>query len=49
MPAAAVNTNSIKTFLAHGLITFPIKDNLVFSSGPKSLPKSPPEYPILCS
>ena len=40
--AAAVNPNGIKTLLANGLSAFPIKGNLVFSNGPKSLPKNPP-------
>ena len=35
--------------LANGLSTFPIKGNVVFSNGSKSLPKSPPNYPILSS
>ena len=35
--------------LANGLSTFPIKDNPVFRNGPKSLPKSTPDCPILCS
>ena len=29
--------------------TFPIKDNPVFSNGPKSLPKNPPDCSILCN
>ena len=36
--APAVNRNGIKTLLANGLSTFPIKDNPGFNSGPKSLP-----------
>ena len=40
--ATAVKPNGIKTLLANGLSTFPIKGNLVFSNGPKSRPKSPP-------
>ena len=40
---------SIKTLLASGLSTFFIKSNLVFSNGPKSLPKNPPDCPILCN
>ena len=44
--AAAVNPNSIKTLLANGLSTFPIKGNPVFSNGPKSLPKNLPDCPI---
>ena len=47
--AAAVNSNGIKTLLANGLSTFPIKDNPFFSNGPKSLPKNPPDCLILCS
>ena len=35
--ATAVNPNGIKVLLASGLSTFPIKDNQVFSSEPKSL------------
>ena len=46
--AAAVNPNGIKAPLANGLSAFPIKGNPVFSNGPKSLPKNPPDYPILC-
>ena len=45
--AAAVNLNGIKTFLANVFSTFFIKDNLVFSSGPKILRKNPPYCPIL--
>ena len=41
--------NAFKTLLADGLSTFFIKGNLVFSNGTKSLPKSPPYYPILCN
>ena len=39
--AAAVNPNGIKTLLANGLSTFPIKDNPIFSNGTKSLTKTP--------
>ena len=46
---AAVNPNGIKTLLANGLSTFPIKGNPVFSNGPKGLPKNPPDCPILCN
>ena len=46
--AAPVNPNGIKTLLANGLSTFPIKDNLVFNDGPKSLPKYPPDCKISC-
>ena len=38
--AAAVNSHGIKTLLANGLSTFPIKGNPVFSNSPKILPKS---------
>ena len=37
----------MKTLLASGLSTFFIKGNPVFDSDPKSLPKNPPDYPIL--
>ena len=47
--ATAVNPNGIKTLLANSLSTFPIKYNPVFSNGSKSLPKNPPDYPILCN
>ena len=45
--ADAVNPNGIKTVLANGLSTFPIKGNPVFSDDSKSLPKNPPDCPIL--
>ena len=35
--------------LANGLITFPAKGNPVLSNGPKSLPKNPPDCPVLCN
>ena len=35
--------------LANGFSTFSIKGNPVFSNGPKSLPKNPPDCPILCN
>ena len=47
--AAAVNPNGIKILLDSGLTTFPIKDNPDFSYSPKSLPKNPPDCPILCN
>ena len=47
--ADAVNPNGIKTLLASGLSTFFIKDDPVFSNGPKSLPKNPPDCTILCN
>ena len=43
--AAAVNPNSIKTLLEH----FSLKTNKCFSNGRKSLPKNPPDCPILCN
>ena len=45
--AAAVNPNAIKTFLANGLSTFPIKGSPVFNNGSGSLPKNPPDCTIL--
>ena len=47
--AAAVNPNGIKTVLTNALVTFNIKGNPVFNNGPKSLPKNPPDCPILCN
>ena len=47
--ASAVNPNGIKTLSASGLSIFFIKGNLVSSNGSKSLPKDPPDYPILCN
>ena len=35
--------------LASSLSTFIIKGNPVFSNGPISLPKNPPNFPILCN
>ena len=35
--------------LANGLSTCPIKDNPVFSNCSKSLPKTSPDYCILCN
>ena len=46
--ADAVNSNGIKTLLASGLSRFFIKGILVFSSGPKILPKNSPDFTILC-
>ena len=46
--AAAVNSNGIKTLLANGLSTFPIKDKPIFSNGPKSEPENFPNDIILC-
>ena len=45
--AAAVNPKGIKTLLANGLITFFISGNPVFSNGPRSLPRNPPDCIIL--
>ena len=45
--AVAVNPKGIKTLLANGLITFFISGNPVFSNGPKSLPRNPPDCIIL--
>ena len=45
--AAAVNPKGIKTLLANGLITFFINGNPVFSNGPRSLPRNPPDCIIL--
>ena len=45
--AAAVNPKGIKTYLANGLITFFINGNHVFSIGPRSLPRNPPNFTIL--
>ena len=45
--ADAVNPNGIKTVLGNGLSTFPIKGNPAFSDDSKSLPKNPPDCPIL--
>ena len=42
--AAAVYSNNIKTLLANGLSTFPIKGNSVFSNGPKCLPKRSADF-----
>ena len=45
--AAVVNPNGIKTLLANGFSTFFIQGKAVFSNGPRSLPKNPPNCPIL--
>ena len=47
--AAAVNPNGIKKPIANGSSIFPIKGNSVFGTGPKSLPRKPPDCPILCN
>ena len=41
--ACAVNPNGSKTLLANGFITLFVKGNPVFSYGPKSLPRNPPD------
>ena len=46
---AAVIPNGIKTLLADGLRTYPIKGNQVFSNCPEGPPKNPPDCPILCN
>ena len=43
---AAVNPNGIKTLLANGLSTFPIKGNPVLVTPLKGLPKNPSDYPF---
>ena len=45
--ATAGNPNDIKTLLANGLITSFISGNLVFSNGPRNLPRNPPDCTIL--
>ena len=47
--AAVVNTSDIKKLLANGLRTFSLKGNPVFTNGFKSLPRNPPNCPILCN
>ena len=42
-----VNPNGTKILLTNGLGTFPINSNPVFSNSPKSLPKNPPDCPVL--
>ena len=46
---AAVNPNGYKTLLANGLSTFFINGKLVFSNGPRGLPRNPPDCTILDS
>ena len=46
---AAVNPNGIKMLLDNGLITFSINCKTVFSNGPRSLPRNPPNCTILDS
>ena len=45
--AATVNPSGNKTLLANGLITFFIKGSPVFSNGPRSLQRNPPDCIIL--
>ena len=45
--AAAVNPKGITTLLANGLVTFFINGNLVFSYGPRTLPRNPPDCIVL--
>ena len=45
---AAVNANGTKTLSANGFRTFFIKGKSVFNNGHRSLPKNPPDCPILC-
>ena len=44
---AAVNPSDTKALLVNGLSTFLIKDKPVFSNGPRSVPKNPPNCTIL--
>ena len=46
--AAAVSPNGIKTLLANGLTTFPIKGKSGFDNGYKNLLEDPPDSSILC-
>ena len=46
---AAINPNGFKMLLVNGFSTHHIKDNPVFSNGPKSLPKNLPSCPVLCN
>ena len=45
--ADAVNPNGIKTLLANGLNIFFINGNSVISTGPRILPRNPPDCTIL--
>ena len=47
--SVAFDPNGIKTFLAKSLSKFFIKDKSAVSNGPKSLPKNPPDCPVLCN
>ena len=43
----SVNPNGTKILLTNGLGTFHINGNPAFSNSPKSLPKNPPDCPVL--
>ena len=45
--ADVVNPYGIKTLLANGLSTFPIKGNPVFFNGPQIIPRNPSDCPII--
>ena len=45
--AASVNPNGIKTLLVNDSSKFFIKGKVMFCSGPRSLPKNPPDCTIL--
>ena len=45
--AAAVNPKGIKTPLANGFVTLFIRGNPVFSDGPRSLSRNPPDCIVL--
>ena len=47
--AAAVDPNGIKALLDSCLSIFFIKGNPVFCNGPESVPKNPPDCPIICN
>ena len=47
--AAAVNPNGNKTLFVNDWSTFFITSEPVFSNGPKSLSRNPPNCPILCN
>ena len=47
--ADADTANAVKTLLDNGLGTFPIKVKPAFNNDLKSLPKNPPDCPILCN
>ena len=47
--ADAINPYSVKSILANGFSTIFIKYKPVFNNGPNSLPKNPPDCPILCN